>query len=201
MEEVWEKADNFDADQFTPKAFFKLHDINSDGFLDDAELEAIMLKEAAKIHDETPEGDPVEKQEEMDRMRQHVMKEFDKNDDRMISFQEFESGINGTDAKNDQGWQSIEDKAVFSDKEFQNFSEKLAPVSTSIPPYQTPSPAGNQQAKGSPVAAAQPPPAPPQVQLPQQQQNPNPQPPPAPPQVQQPQQQQNPNPQPPSAPK
>jgi len=59
---------------------------------------------AAKIHDEIPNGDPVEKQEEMDRMRQHVMKEFDKNNDRMLSFDEFEHGINGTEAKNDQGW-------------------------------------------------------------------------------------------------
>ena len=38
-------------------------------------------------------------------MRQHVMKEFDKNNDRMISFQEFELGVNGTEAKNEQGWQ------------------------------------------------------------------------------------------------
>jgi Ca2+-binding EF-hand superfamily protein len=45
MEEVWEKVDNFEADQFKPKAFFKLHDINGDGFLDESELEAIMLKE------------------------------------------------------------------------------------------------------------------------------------------------------------
>jgi hypothetical protein len=33
------------------------------------------------------------------------MKEFDKNNDRMVSFEEFETGINGTGAKNDQGWQ------------------------------------------------------------------------------------------------
>ena len=63
-----------------------------------------LLFKAAKIHDDTPEGDPVEKQEEMDRMREHVMKEFDKNNDRMLSFEEFEYGINGTNAKNDQGW-------------------------------------------------------------------------------------------------
>jgi len=64
-----------------------------------------LLFKAAKIHDGTPEADPVEKQEEMDRMRQHVMKEFDKNSDRMLSFDEFELGINGSEAKNDQGWQ------------------------------------------------------------------------------------------------
>ena len=48
MEEVWEKVDNLEADQFSSKSFFKLHDINSDGFLDEGELEAIMLKEVWK---------------------------------------------------------------------------------------------------------------------------------------------------------
>ena len=33
------------------------------------------------------------------------MKEFDRDNDRMLSFNEFELGINGTGAKNDQGWQ------------------------------------------------------------------------------------------------
>lgn len=37
-------------------------------------------------------------------MRLHVMKEFDKNDDRMVSLEEFQRGINGKDARNDQGW-------------------------------------------------------------------------------------------------
>ena len=45
MEEVWEQVDRLEPDQFAPKTFFQLHDINGDGFLDDAELEAIMLKE------------------------------------------------------------------------------------------------------------------------------------------------------------
>lgn len=45
MEEVWENVDHLEADQFNPKAFFKLHDVNSDGFLDEAEIEAVMLKE------------------------------------------------------------------------------------------------------------------------------------------------------------
>ncbi len=45
MEEVWEDVDHLEADQFNPKAFFKLHDVNSDGLLDEGEIEAIMLKE------------------------------------------------------------------------------------------------------------------------------------------------------------
>ncbi|CAF0785461.1 unnamed protein product [Adineta ricciae] len=139
MEEVWTKVDKLETNQFKPKAFFKLHDINGDGFLDEGEIEAIMLQEAAKIHDGPADADPVEKEEEMERMRQHVMREFDKNNDRMLSFEEFEHGIDGKDAKNDQGWKSIEDNPVFSDQEYQRFAEHMPPISTSIPPQQTPS--------------------------------------------------------------
>lgn len=125
MEEVWEDVDHLEREQFSPKAFFQLHDINGDGFLDEGEVEAIMLKEAEKIHDNTGEDDPIEKQEEMDRMRAHVMSEFDKDENRMISYEEFSRGINGTDARNDLGWQSIEDHTVFSDHEFEEFAEEL----------------------------------------------------------------------------
>lgn len=47
MQEVWEDVDHLEADQFNPKSFFNLHDINSDGFLDEGEIEAIMLKEVS----------------------------------------------------------------------------------------------------------------------------------------------------------
>ncbi|CAF1520063.1 unnamed protein product [Adineta steineri] len=159
MEEVWEDVDHLEADQFNPKAFFKLHDTNSDGFLDIAEIEAIMLKEAEKIHENAPEADPIEKQEEMDRMREHVMKEFDKNHDYMLSFQEFELGINGTNAKNDQGWQSIEDSTVFSDQEFNSFSDQLGHLSTPNPPHKN-NPASENQVP-SPQDSAHIPQAPP----------------------------------------
>lgn len=45
MEEVWEQVDHLEAQQFTPRSFFKLHDVNDDGFIDETELEAIMMKE------------------------------------------------------------------------------------------------------------------------------------------------------------
>lgn len=138
MQEVWENVDHLESQQFTPRSFFKLHDINSDGFLDETEIEAIMLKEAEKIHDETPDADPVERQEEMDRMREHVMKEFDKNSDRMVSYEEFDRGINAPEARNDQGWKSIEDQPIFSDQEFKNFSVEMDRFSTPIPRHQTP---------------------------------------------------------------
>ncbi|CAF1173210.1 unnamed protein product [Rotaria sordida] len=144
MQEVWEDVDHLEAQQFNPKSFFQLHDINGDGLLDEGEIEAIMLKEAEKVHDNTPEADPVEKQEEMDRMREHVMKEFDKNNDRMLSYEEFQHGINGKEARNDQGWQSLEDSTVYSDQEFQSFSEQLAHVPTPDSPHPNNPASGNQ---------------------------------------------------------
>lgn len=48
MKEVWEEVDHLESDQFNPRSFFKLHDINSDGVLDEAEIEAIMLKEVRR---------------------------------------------------------------------------------------------------------------------------------------------------------
>lgn len=78
-------------------------------------------------------------------MRQHVMKEFDKDNDRMVSYEEFNRGLNAPGAKDDQGWkvnraiesppfefsfQSIEDQPIFSDQEFQNFSIQMDRFST-----------------------------------------------------------------------
>jgi hypothetical protein len=45
MEEVWEKGDHLEPEQFKPKTFFVLHDANGDGFLDEGEIEALMLHE------------------------------------------------------------------------------------------------------------------------------------------------------------
>ncbi len=82
----------------------------------------MLLFKAEKIHENTPEADPIEKMEEIDRMRSHVMKEFDKNNDRMLSFHEFELGINGTGAKNDEGWQVILYSHTFQSLSFIIFS-------------------------------------------------------------------------------
>lgn len=42
------------------------------------------------MYNETnPDDDPREKYEEMNRMREHVVRQMDKNNDRMISLEEF----------------------------------------------------------------------------------------------------------------
>ncbi|XP_062973285.1 nucleobindin-2 isoform X2 [Elgaria multicarinata webbii] len=76
LKEVWEEADGLDPNEFDPKTFFKLHDVNSDGFLDEQELEALFTKELEKVYDpKNEEDDMVEMEEERLRMREHVMNE------------------------------------------------------------------------------------------------------------------------------
>merc|ERR1711962_1269923 len=93
MEEVWEEADGLDKEDFDPKTFFNLHDTHADGYLDELEVEALFERELAKMYDpNNPEDDMVEKEEERNRMREHVFSEVDKNKDFLISMEEFTEG-------------------------------------------------------------------------------------------------------------
>ncbi|EPB72589.1 hypothetical protein ANCCEY_08333, partial [Ancylostoma ceylanicum] len=96
LEEVWEETDHvsfylkMDKDSFDPRTFFALHDLNGDGYWNADELEALFQKELEKVYNETdPDDDPRERMEEMYRMREHVTKQMDKNNDRLISLEEF----------------------------------------------------------------------------------------------------------------
>lgn len=58
-----------------------------------------------KVYDpNAPEDDMVERYEEMNRMREHVMKEIDTDQDKMISFDEFMESTKGKDFNKDEGW-------------------------------------------------------------------------------------------------
>lgn len=50
------------------------------------------------------EDDMVERYEEMNRMREHVMKEVDKDQDRLVSLEEFLESTRHSDFKRDEGW-------------------------------------------------------------------------------------------------
>lgn len=62
-------------------------DTNGDEMLDALELEAMFLVEVRKIYGEN--SDSTELYEEMSRMREHVMKEIDRNQDGLLSINEF----------------------------------------------------------------------------------------------------------------
>ena len=59
-----------------------------------------------KLYDpNAPEDDQMERYEEMNRMREHVMKEIDKNDDRMVSLDEFVESTKRASYEKEEGWE------------------------------------------------------------------------------------------------
>lgn len=48
LEDVWEKEDGLERDQFDPRTFFHLHDTNSDKHLDAMEWETLFYKEVCE---------------------------------------------------------------------------------------------------------------------------------------------------------
>lgn len=124
LEEVWEEEDDLKESKFEPKTFFNLHDTDSNGYLDEFEIEALFQKELDKIFNVTdPEYDPVEREEEMNRMREHVFTEMDKDSDKVISLEEFLKATHEKQFEKNEEWKSIEDEPVFNDEEFKEYSK------------------------------------------------------------------------------
>lgn len=92
-------------EEFNPKTFFAMHDINSDGVLDQEEVEALLALEVRKMYDpeHNPEDDPNEMLEEYHRMREHIYKETDKDRDGLISRKEFLDMTARADFTKDEG--------------------------------------------------------------------------------------------------
>ena len=63
-----------------------------------------------------------ERAEESERMREHVLKETDKNKDRMISLEEFLTQTKEDDFNNHENWEGLdEEPAEYTDEEFKQF--------------------------------------------------------------------------------
>ncbi|ELK25501.1 Nucleobindin-1, partial [Myotis davidii] len=92
--------------------------INSDGVLDEQELEALFTKELEKVYDPKNEEDDMrEMEEERLRMREHVMKNVDTNQDRLVTLEEFLASTQRKDfGDNGEGWE----------EELRRFEEELA---------------------------------------------------------------------------
>ncbi|KAK3700597.1 hypothetical protein QZH41_010512 [Actinostola sp. cb2023] len=128
LEQVWEESDGLDKNDFEPKTFFKLHDINGDGYLDSGELEALFVKEVGRIHDPKSEDfDKRERDEEIAKMREHVMSEIDKDKDGFVSKDEFLSASKGDEFEKDEGWKGVEDpeQRPYTDEELAEFEKSL----------------------------------------------------------------------------
>lgn len=124
LEETWEKQDHMNKEDFDPNTFFAMHDLNGDGQLDQDEIEAILTPEVKKVYDpNNEEDDPRERQEEIQRMREHVVHEGDKNKDGMISHEEFMDMTQRKDFERDDGWKGLDEQQIYSEDELRAYEE------------------------------------------------------------------------------
>ncbi|XP_011605346.2 nucleobindin-2-like isoform X1 [Takifugu rubripes] len=126
LKQVWEETDGLDPDDFNSKTFFKLHDNNGDGFLDETELEALFNKELEKFYDDTTEDNAIQMEVERMQMRNHVFAEVDTNKDRVISFSEFMESVNSNAFAQNKEWETIDQNPVYTEEELKEFEQKLA---------------------------------------------------------------------------
>lgn len=126
LREVWEETDGLDPKEFNPKTFFKLHDTNEDGVLDEQELEALFTKELEKVYDpKNEEDDMMEMEEERLRMREHVMKNVDLNRDRVVSLDEFLKSTEKKEFNQPKEWETLDMKQVYTEEELSRFEAEL----------------------------------------------------------------------------
>ncbi|XP_018047339.1 PREDICTED: nucleobindin-2 isoform X1 [Atta colombica] len=124
LEEVWEKQDHMEDQEFDPKTFFHLHDLDGNGYWDQDEVKALFLKELDKLYTEgAPEDDIYERREEMERMREHVFNEADFDRDGVISYQEFLVQTMKPDFQQDEGWQGLDEQQIYSQQEYEAFQK------------------------------------------------------------------------------
>ncbi|XP_020492125.1 nucleobindin-2 [Labrus bergylta] len=126
LKEVWQEADGLDPEDFDPKTFFKMHDSNGDGFLDESELEALFTKELEKVYNpENEEDDMVEMEEERLRMREHVMNEVDTNKDRLVSLNEFMAATKKDEFLEKDEWETLDNNPLYTEEELREFEQHL----------------------------------------------------------------------------
>ncbi|XP_041987927.1 nucleobindin-2-like [Aricia agestis] len=124
LEEVWDKQDHMDQ-QFDPKAFFMMHDVDGNGVWDADEVKALFIKELDKIYSPNgPNKDLHERAEEMERMREHVFKENDKNKDGLIDFHEFMMETQRAEFNQDEGWKSIDENQIYTQAEYEAYERR-----------------------------------------------------------------------------
>lgn len=111
-------------EEFNPRTFFALHDLNGDGVLDQEEVESLLSTEIKKLYDpNNPEDDPNEMQEEYHRMREHIYKEADKDHDGLISRKEFLDLTARPEFEKDDGWKTLDEQQVYSQDELREYEK------------------------------------------------------------------------------
>ncbi|KAG7163911.1 Nucleobindin-2-like [Homarus americanus] len=124
-EVVWEEQDHMQPEDFDPKTFFHLHDLDGNGFWDEIEVKALFKKELDKMYDPNASEDDInERYEEMERMREHVFKESDIDKDNLISFREFVDQTKRAEFEQDGGWQGLDEQEIYSQHEYEEYERQ-----------------------------------------------------------------------------
>ncbi|KAH8259823.1 hypothetical protein KR026_011441 [Drosophila bipectinata] len=125
LEEVWEKQDHMDKNDFNPKTFFSIHDVDSNGYWDEAEVKALFVKELDKVYQsDLPEDDMRERAEEMERMREHYFQETDTNHDGLISIEEFMAQTTKEEFQKDPEWETIDQQPQYTHEEYLEYERR-----------------------------------------------------------------------------
>ncbi|XP_058055990.1 nucleobindin-2 [Anopheles bellator] len=125
LEEVWEKQDHMDAQDFDPKTFFMLHDLDGNNMWDENEVKVLFINELNKMYQAgAPEDDMKERAEEMERMREHVFQEADTNKDGLISFEEFVEQTKRDEFQKDPEWETVDHQPQFTHDEYLEFERR-----------------------------------------------------------------------------
>lgn len=125
LEEVWEKQDHMDGQDFDPKSFFMLHDIDGNGFWDENEVKVLFINELNKMYQAgAPEDDMKERAEEMERMREHVFQEADTNKDGLISYEEFIEQTKREEFQKDPEWDTVDHQPQFTHEEYLEYERR-----------------------------------------------------------------------------
>lgn len=125
LEEVWEKQDHMDGQDFDPKTFFMLHDIDGNGFWDENEVKVLFINELNKMYQAgVPEDDMKERAEEMERMREHVFQEADTNKDGLISYDEFLEQTKREEFQKDPEWDTVDHQPQFTHDEYLEYERR-----------------------------------------------------------------------------
>ncbi|CAG0917368.1 unnamed protein product [Notodromas monacha] len=125
LEEVWEKQDHLEPQDFNPKTLFYMHDLDGNGHLDQEEVKLLFHNEIKKAYNaDSPEDDMREMEEDLERMREHVFNESDANRDALISLEEFMAMVKKEDFEQDPEWHGVDDEEAFSEQEFMEYERQ-----------------------------------------------------------------------------
>lgn len=125
LEEVWEKKDHMESEDFNPRTFFYFHDLDGNGVWDQDEVKTLFLQELDKLYAQgAPQDELLKRVEEMERMREHVFNEADLDKDGLISYEEFLEQTKKPDFQRDEGWQPLDEQQIYTQEEYEAFQRQ-----------------------------------------------------------------------------